>query len=241
MALLQTLSNTNNDAFQAAWTDFFYCVEGVQQVLQESDKSSIQALINAGGTWAGGGWTTTSASKRLHDLTGIALISSDFKDYLHGFLFSLALVTGLEVPMLNLEAKAGDEAFALANLWAAETLPLGKAHLPCPNPIQSDLPGPQEERAAEAMPWDTWEEPLPSVLSFLWRRAENGEKKVDLRLLLDGIPSFTGLPVKCPENNHRERLEEPRGSLPSQRRPEGPTFTENADCSAASIERNVLG
>ena len=77
----------------------------------------MKELITSGLQWAGGGWTTTSASRRLYELTGVALVSQQVDDYLGGFLFSLALATDVEIPSVHLESKAADAAFALAGLW----------------------------------------------------------------------------------------------------------------------------
>ena len=62
----------------------------------------MKELITSGLQWAGGGWTTKSASRRLYELTGVALVSQQFDDYLEGF--SLALATDVEIPSVHLES-----------------------------------------------------------------------------------------------------------------------------------------
>ena len=45
------------------------------------------------------------------------MVSAAFREYNDLFLFSLALVNGLEIVQLQLSALAGEAAFALSEVW----------------------------------------------------------------------------------------------------------------------------
>ena len=185
--LFEKLSDPRAEDFQETWRKFFYDVRQVQQVLAEaSSPAAMKDLINSGLQWTGGGWTTTSASRRLYELTGVALVSHEFADYLGGFLFSLALATGVEIPSVHLESKAADAAFALAGLWSKE--PEEAMNVDHQVGLQPEV------QAAEVFSWDEWEEPLPPRLAQLWQRAKDGTHRVDMKTLLDSVPQFAGLP-----------------------------------------------
>ena len=89
--------------FQELWKKVFYDLLQVQQGLLEANSPALMKdLINAGLEWRGSGWTTTSASRRLYELTSVALVSHEFADYLGGFLISLARAKGVEFPSVHL-------------------------------------------------------------------------------------------------------------------------------------------
>ena len=170
--LFEKLSNPRDEEFQEAWKKFFYNTPLVHQVLGDAPSpAAMKELIHAGLQWAGGGWTTTSASRRLHELTGVALVSQQFDDYLGGFLFSLALATDVEIPSVHLESKAADAAFALAGLWGQRNEEMTLDPQTKQKPARS---GEEEKEAAEVFAWDEWEEPLPHRLAQLWQRAKEG-------------------------------------------------------------------
>ena len=153
--MFEKLSYPRAEDFQDAWKKFFYDVLQVQQVLAEaSSPAAMKELITSGLQWTGGGWTTTSASRRLYELTGVALVSHEFADYLGGFLFSLALATGVEIPSVHLESKAADAAFALTGLWSKEPET-------AMNVDQQASLNQEKEGQAEVFSWDEWEEPMP--------------------------------------------------------------------------------
>ena len=56
----------------------------------------------AGAGWTGTGWDTGKAVKAIRTLTGLALVSTRFHEYLNTFLLSIALAADLEVPALEL-------------------------------------------------------------------------------------------------------------------------------------------
>ena len=76
-------------------------------------------MLAAVARWTGEGWNTTKAAKAVRSLTGVALVSSKFSDYLRAFLYSLSLQAGVEIQCVALSNKAADAAFVLATFWAA--------------------------------------------------------------------------------------------------------------------------
>ena len=65
----------------------------------------------------GTSWNTTRAAMALRSLTGVALVTGQFTEYLRCFLYSLALTDGVDVATLELTERAGDASFHLAELW----------------------------------------------------------------------------------------------------------------------------
>ena len=51
--------------------------------------------------------------------------------------------------------------------------------------------------------WDEPEEPLLAELAFLWQGVVQGERKLDLKKILDVVPRFEQLPQQAPANNFR--------------------------------------
>ena len=111
----------NDDAeFNEEWKKFFYNYEAVVALLKTEPEENVKSVLAAGERWLGTGWNTTTAAKTLRQLTGVALVRSQFKEYLSSFLYSLALVTGIEVSYLDLSAEAAKAAFALADVWHSD-------------------------------------------------------------------------------------------------------------------------
>ena len=79
----------------------------------------ITEVLAVAERWTGEGWNTTKAAKAVRSLTGVALVSSKFSDYLGAFLYSLSLQAGVEIQCVDLSDKAAYAAFVLADLWAA--------------------------------------------------------------------------------------------------------------------------
>ena len=194
--MYQALTTESDTNFHTAWKSFLFNVDMVKKVTVElnQDLSRAENLLRVGQQWSGTGCSTGHCSRVLYGETGITMVSSQFQDYLHCFLFSLTLHWGLEVPMADLPDKAAEGAFLLATKYAQET---GEA----------EGAGAAEEGPAEGggahYPWDEQEVELPQDLSNLWYRAVTGAKKLDLRSLLEQVPRWSGIPSKPKQNNYR--------------------------------------
>ena len=81
------------------------------------DADKAAALLKEGANWTGLGWNTGRASKRLHDLVGVPLVSADFNQYKYSFLYALAMLWSIEVPTMELSDRASEAAFALVSLF----------------------------------------------------------------------------------------------------------------------------
>ena len=92
--------------------------------LQQATSELVQAVLMAGTAWMGMGWDTTKAAKAVRALTGLAMVSTRFQDYLTTFLLSISLSAGLEIPALELSDRALDVAFSFSERWqSASTTP----------------------------------------------------------------------------------------------------------------------
>ena len=79
------------------------------------------ALALNGRNWNGSGWNTGKASRQLHQLTSVPLVSGTFGHYLDAFLYSLALWFGIDVDTMDLTERAAEAAFALAHVYQGDT------------------------------------------------------------------------------------------------------------------------
>ena len=115
MSLLESLQKQENEEiFHAAWSTFFLNELLVRQAVAEADQVVAAEVLKAGSNWNGSGWNTGRASKRLHDLVEVPLVTSNFTEYQNSFLYALALLWGIEVPTLELSDRAAQASFALA-------------------------------------------------------------------------------------------------------------------------------
>ena len=86
MQALQPLLDTDNqDAFHQAWSSCFLDTSKVRQLQDVMGAESAMELLKAGASWNGSGWNTGRASKALHDLVGVPLVTSDFSEYRNAF------------------------------------------------------------------------------------------------------------------------------------------------------------
>ena len=53
-----------------------------------------EAVLLAAASWTETGWDTTKAAKIVRALTGLAIVSNTFQEYLNVFVFSLSLLVG---------------------------------------------------------------------------------------------------------------------------------------------------
>jgi hypothetical protein len=199
----------DQDGYNEAWQTLFLNPAKVRSLGDLSDKNAAGALLAAGRTWTGTGWNTGKASKELHRITGVPLVSGTFAHYMGAFLFSLAMWFGLEIDSLDLSERAAEAAFALVQCYQ-EDIP-GKdsetAHI---QPVLEDEP-----REEFQMEWDEPEENLAPELAYLFGAVSRGERRLEMRDVLQQFPRFADLPTKPPENNHRG---DKVGSLDKERR-----------------------
>ena len=160
-------------------------------------------LLKAGASWNGSGWNTGRASKALHDLVGVPLVTSDFSEYRNAFFYALALYWGVEVPQLELGDRAAEAAFALVRCFQT-----GNTAFAPPAPSVAAPEARQEDKGPDGpedvvMEWDEPEFTLPKELAALWSGVAAGTRRLNLAQLLDSVPRFVELPVRPAENNFR--------------------------------------
>ena len=82
MQLLQHLVNEGDKTtYQTAWQEFFYAPVKVRSLKQVATPEMAVEVLKVGVEWNGAGWNTAKASKRLFELTGVPLVTSDFNQY----------------------------------------------------------------------------------------------------------------------------------------------------------------
>ena len=159
----EALANIEHVEHGDAWKKFFLDVDLVKDVslALTSDVSAQMAVIAAGGLWQGGGWNSSTASKRLYSLTGVPVVSSDFSVYRGAFLFSLASFWQLDLPEANLPDRSAEAAFALLGLYESTAEQDGE------QPAEDE-----ESDGEDGLPWDEQLAKLPSDLRVIWGRAQ---------------------------------------------------------------------
>ena len=186
------MENTTNNIIEkliagdsTTWSQFLFNIDMAKSIAV--DKNVATALLTTGVGWSGDGWTTGSASKKLWETVKIPLVVPDFKEYLHVWLFTLAMHWDIEVPALNLSAPAADASFQLLELLHSDQMETdGNTHHVCDN-----------------LPWEEQLEDLPKELLYLLQKASTGDR-LDLSEALKEVPRWSGLPTRAPENNHRQ-------------------------------------
>ena len=138
--------------------------------------------------------TTGACSRRLFEVTGVTLVSSDFSNYRDAFFFSLTLFFGLEVMPLDLTERSAKASFALAGKYASEQAPEGA-------PAAEGTT--EEEQEDTGFAWEDPEVGPPADLESLWTRAAEGKKKLNLKWFLEQLPRWTTMPVRPKQNNYR--------------------------------------
>ena len=202
--LQELLRNDDSETFHKAWSKLFLNPAEIRKIEGLIQASTANDLLSSGLNWNGGGWNTGTSSKRLHELTGIAMVTAEFEEYKNLYLFALALLWGIDVPSFALSPPAAEAAFALQQV-------LGGAAVPASASAPPARPSPQPaEAAAEApeevlMEWDEEVHPLAPELTQLWSEVQAGTRKFTLAHVLDSVPRFGDLPIKPPENNFRQQ------------------------------------
>ena len=192
--LVQRLT-TEGVHFEGSWSSFMFNMEEVL-LLKKVTKEQVLAVLLAGTKFAGTGWSTGKASKKLFQLTGCALVKQTFEPYRDTWLFAIALITDVDLPSLELPQECADAAFAIAGCADGEV----EMADPTPaTPQGSD--GDSREQDLLHFEWDEEEQTLPKELAALWGRALTGDQKIDIRRLLENHPKLSGIPSRAPDNN----------------------------------------
>ena len=98
--------------FNEAWRTFFLNEVLVTAFFRSASTDVVQATLDAGSFWRGTSWNSTKAAKVSRRLTGVSVVSAEFREYNNAFLFSLALFNGLEIVKLELSGPKGEAAFS---------------------------------------------------------------------------------------------------------------------------------
>jgi hypothetical protein len=150
----------------AAWEAYMFNIPQVRSLATSLSLEQARRLLNEGSKYAGGGWTTSRASRVLWDLVGVPLVAAEVSSYRNSWLFALAMVHNVEVGGLDLSDRASEAAFALASLisqpeqWLEQPSAVPKNS----SPEEEDA---KPEDAIDGMDWDEPEEPLPAELAYL--------------------------------------------------------------------------
>jgi hypothetical protein len=177
------LTSIEEANFGQAWSTFFLNETHVRAVLLMGP-DRVVAVCAAGLHWDGAGWGSTRCATRVRQLTGVALVSDTAKDYIEAFVYSLALAAGVDVPQAKLSPQAGEVAFKLSEVWTT-----------------TQSPAPLEEEVK--LSWQVVTEPLPADLQLVVQKLARDER-LDVKNMLEQIPTFEGLRQRALENNHRQ-------------------------------------
>ena len=124
------------------------------------------------------------------ELSGYLLVEPKFACYLQTWLLTIALVTGASMPLLHISQEAKVAAFTLAAAIAKQSPSAGKKAQEQPGDLQ--------------FPWDEEKRKLPKELQELWRRAQKGEKAIDMQGVLSKLHTWEGMASRAPQNNLSE-------------------------------------
>ena len=184
--------------FETNWAHFLFNVGQAMCLKEKKAKAELKdddiiAILVAGRKYTGSGWSTGRASRRLFELSHVGVIRATIAGYRDAWLYSLALLTDVDVPQTELEADLAAAAFSLVE-WLENPQEVPQE----PNsPLSVDDDSEDEYRFS----WDTPTVACPKELLALWTRANKGSKKVNLKEILEGLAPLEGLPNKPPENN----------------------------------------
>ena len=183
----------------AAWELFLFNVPLVRLITPLVDEKVAKLIIEAGAAWTTTSWTTSSAAKTIHHLTNVAFVSQDFAMYRSSFLFALSIWWNVDVPLLELAPGAAEAAFGLQSCFTGEEGMMVENSQDEGSRVQATQNAAEEER----LPWDIEEEPLPKELKVIWKRVQAGDRRFEVRELLDSVPQYDTLQKKAFVNNHR--------------------------------------
>ena len=128
-SFLHVLTSEDHTQHGAAWGKFLFNVEQAR-ALGPLEKPVAVQIIEAGVKWTSAdGWTTSRASQRLYQLTGVPLVTNNMTEYKHAWLYALTMVWAVDVETLLLSDRAAEAAFGLAAVLGGEVaLPPQQPH-----------------------------------------------------------------------------------------------------------------
>jgi len=112
---LVTSLTQEGPAFQGNWANFLVNVDQAMYLKNKKDmkKEDILAVLMAGQRFTGTGWTTGRASKKLFDLSGVGIVKSSIDCYRDCWLYAVAMLTGVHLPLVELAPDCAEAAFNL--------------------------------------------------------------------------------------------------------------------------------
>ena len=84
----ENLLSMDEEVSTLTWKEFLFNARAAVDFLKTSSAETVQQVLAAGGQWNGMGWNTTRAAKTVKELTGVALVTGNFREYLHAYLYS---------------------------------------------------------------------------------------------------------------------------------------------------------
>ena len=208
-ALFEDLTSVDEGKAAAAWQFFFFNEDAVVSFLKSSPIDQVQQVIAAGAGWGGMGWDTTKAAKAVRRLTGVAMVMTQFQQYLNSFLFSLSLSAGLEIPAADLSDKASEVAFQLSERWQAQG---GVANPAVTSDSKANVMMSEDDSEEIHLPWELPQVSLEPALGLCLKKVLSGEK-FPAKSLLEEVPRYEGLKCKAEENNHGQDGRSPQDKL----------------------------
>ena len=162
-------------------------------------------VLEEGGKWQGEGLNTSKASRKLFEACVVVLVSADFKHYKEAFSFSLALTWGIEIHTLDLTEKGSEAAFNLSSAYTDFVDFSSPWNNSAAGSAQGQGEGDDNEEGPErvTLAWDEVEEELPTELAYIYEEVRAGRRKLDLKVFLEGVPRYRGLPTRPLDNNYR--------------------------------------
>ena len=160
--------------FEVNWMEFLFNVPKALQ-LKEKDKESVLQVLAAGQRYTGSGWTTGRASRTLYESSGVAIVKASIDSYRDVWLYAVALITGVDLPVIKLAREVAEAAFALIHYLEEE--PQAEAQV---QEVETD-----EDSDTMQFPWDEATTPLPKALAALWARSTDPEQRVQICPLLE--------------------------------------------------------
>jgi hypothetical protein len=194
--------------FEQSWGHFLFNVDAAMNLKKSvRPKEEVLGILLAGARYQGTGWTTGRASKALYDLSGVGIVKPAIEPYRDCWLYALALLTGVDLPTVDLPADCAEAAFSMVSyLESKDQQDQGTPDAPCEVVEESD-----DSDAELRFAWDEPATPIPKELQALWSRASKGEHRILIKELLETHPRLDALPTRAPENNllpeHRKKVD----------------------------------
>jgi hypothetical protein len=196
---VQTLTNIDENDLDKAWAEFFLNEEAVVSLLRDSSPTEVHQVLVTGEAWTGTSWDTTKCAMKVRSLKGVAMVEPDVKNYLHAFLYSLALAGSVSIATLDLSEQAAEVAFRLSERWQARYGPGARADGSAAAPY---APEEDEESGLPKLAWEQQTTPLTDDLELLLKKVVTGER-MDVKSFLNPLPVFDKLKSRAEENNHK--------------------------------------